>query len=238
MDTSEDGATRSNLQSKLHYITGLIKNSQLREARSLLIQLVKENPRSELSWLLLSQVVPETDVKIHCLEQALSINPANKSAWETLNQILASKNKVNLVGARINDEAKPFTDGEVESNLDGYLATKIISPIDKPTIPVETQSGSQAGTQPDRIEESQALNSEKSQDWQPSPLDHQNSPAQLMGAEPPPQPVEPTRPGSHVKKITPKSASKRMRKFGCSFGLVVLAIFLIGFIAIAVIYST
>lgn len=99
MDAPDDPqglASLGSLRSKLQYATDLIRDQRLREARTALIKIVKEYPSSERGWFLLCQVVPETDVKVHCLEQVLSINPANRSAWEQLNGILNGEVEVNL----------------------------------------------------------------------------------------------------------------------------------------------
>lgn len=54
------------------------------EARQLLAQAIKANPRSETAWLWMSGVVQTNEQRIHCLQQILAINPNNELAIKGL----------------------------------------------------------------------------------------------------------------------------------------------------------
>ncbi|HTP09132.1 MAG TPA: hypothetical protein VMP08_12830 [Anaerolineae bacterium] len=58
-------------------------------ARPLLIEVVKQQPRSEEGWLLLSQAVTEQQQKIDCLQRVLRINPGNVEAQARLRKLLS-----------------------------------------------------------------------------------------------------------------------------------------------------
>ncbi len=58
-------------------------------ARSLLIEVVKQESNSEEGWLLLSQAVTEQQQKIDCLQRVLRINPDNAEAQARLRQLLS-----------------------------------------------------------------------------------------------------------------------------------------------------
>lgn len=53
----------------------LAKSGQKIEARNLLLELVEDNPKHELAWIWLSQLVDDPEDRIIALENALTINP-------------------------------------------------------------------------------------------------------------------------------------------------------------------
>ncbi len=53
---------------------------QKEEARQLLVQVLRANPRSEAGWLWMSAVVDTRAERVHCLKQVLAINPASEMA--------------------------------------------------------------------------------------------------------------------------------------------------------------
>lgn len=61
----------------------LVKSGQRREARSLLLEILKTDPENEQAWLWLSGVVGK-EKQIYCLEKVLSINPNNQTARKAL----------------------------------------------------------------------------------------------------------------------------------------------------------
>jgi len=67
--------------------TEAIKNGENGQARSLLDELVMKDPKNEQAWMLLSEVVPNLNEIIDCLQQVLAINPGNKVGIERLNQL-------------------------------------------------------------------------------------------------------------------------------------------------------
>ncbi len=62
-----------------------IRARNLTEARRLLVEAVRREPRHEKSWLALASVLSDMSQAIDCLERVLIINPANATAKEWLN---------------------------------------------------------------------------------------------------------------------------------------------------------
>ena len=62
-----------------------IRARNLIEARRLLVEAVRREPRHEKSWLALASVLSDMSQAIDCLERVLIINPANGTAKEWLN---------------------------------------------------------------------------------------------------------------------------------------------------------
>ena len=58
-------------------------------ARPLLIEVVRQQPKSEEAWWLLSQAVTEQQQKIDCLQRVLRINPGNVEAQKRLRLLLS-----------------------------------------------------------------------------------------------------------------------------------------------------
>ncbi|MFZ1397004.1 MAG: hypothetical protein WAS33_08915, partial [Candidatus Promineifilaceae bacterium] len=91
------------------------------QARELLLSLVENNPRHELAWLWLSELVPEPEDKIIALENALTLNPERpqtktrlaqlRQKYPHLNQPTA--NHFSLNGHYPNPEALLVTDEEL-----------------------------------------------------------------------------------------------------------------------------
>src|SRR5512146_2564904 len=57
------------------------------QARQLLQEAVKRDPRSEPAWLWLSSVAKDYQERIFCLKQLLAINPNNENAIKGLKQL-------------------------------------------------------------------------------------------------------------------------------------------------------
>jgi tetratricopeptide (TPR) repeat protein len=64
----------------LRHAVAAARAGQKNEARRLLIQVLKADPRSEQAWIWMSSVVDQPAERIHCLKQVLSINPGNDLA--------------------------------------------------------------------------------------------------------------------------------------------------------------
>ncbi len=236
MDEHQGGDPPEDLRLRIQHATELIRKQRLREARTVLIQVVKEHPRSEQSWLLLSQVVPETDVKVHCLEQVLSINPVNKSAWENLNRILTGGEEVNLVGAG-RDDAEQFNEEGPELDSDTNLATKILSPIDKPTLPIEKQGVLEIRREPEVVEDISVQNVAKVPRESKPPEEYHPPPVITEHLNSTPLPVD----GPHLTPdetpTQPKPPPPRRNSFSCSAAMIILAFFLLAaLVGVAVIY--
>ncbi len=66
---------------------GAAKAGQVAQARSILKQIIEQEPRNETAWLWLSGVVETDEQRIICLENVLAINPHNKAAQRGLNAL-------------------------------------------------------------------------------------------------------------------------------------------------------
>jgi hypothetical protein len=62
------------------------KTGQRQKARDLLLALVEQEPRNEMAWLWLSEVVDDLEDKMIALENALTINPGRLQARTRLEQ--------------------------------------------------------------------------------------------------------------------------------------------------------
>jgi membrane protein YdbS with pleckstrin-like domain len=65
------------------------RRNDLSNARSLLSQAIKADPRNEEAWLLFADVAEKKDHAIYSLEQVLKINPVNMEALDRLNTLKA-----------------------------------------------------------------------------------------------------------------------------------------------------
>ena len=57
------------------------------QARNLLSQIIKANPRDEDAWLLLAEVAEKPEHATYCLDQVLKLNPVNMLAVERLHAL-------------------------------------------------------------------------------------------------------------------------------------------------------
>lgn len=57
------------------------------QARTLLSQIIKANPRDEDAWLLLAEVAEKPEHATYCLDQVLKLNPVNMLAVERLHAL-------------------------------------------------------------------------------------------------------------------------------------------------------
>lgn len=64
-----------------------IRMGEIDKARSLLIDVLKQNPRDEDAWLWMSRCVTETEQKRYCFEKVLKLNPQNQQAIRSLSRL-------------------------------------------------------------------------------------------------------------------------------------------------------
>lgn len=64
-----------------------IRVGEIDKARSLLIEVLKQNPRDEDAWLWMSRCVTETEQKRYCFEKVLKLNPRNQQAIRSLSRL-------------------------------------------------------------------------------------------------------------------------------------------------------
>ncbi|MDW8325110.1 MAG: tetratricopeptide repeat protein [Anaerolineales bacterium] len=81
-----------------------IRERQLDEARRLLTEAVRADPRHENAWLALASALTDVNQAIDCLERVLVINPNNKTAQEWLKLALRERARQEAV-AEVESEA-------------------------------------------------------------------------------------------------------------------------------------
>lgn len=65
----------------------LIRAGNIDEARPLLIEYLKQNPKDEDAWLWMSRCVTEVEQKRYCFEKVLKLNPQNPHAIKGLERL-------------------------------------------------------------------------------------------------------------------------------------------------------
>ena len=65
----------------------LIEAHENRQARALLVELLKTEPTNDTAWVYLATVVDTEEQRVKCLEEALKHNPRNKTAQKALARI-------------------------------------------------------------------------------------------------------------------------------------------------------
>jgi hypothetical protein len=77
----------------------LIRAGKIAEARAILIEVLKQNPRNDYAWLCMTLCVAEVEQKRYCFQKVLKINPQNQHAIAGL--------------ARLNNPIVPLTQPQV-----------------------------------------------------------------------------------------------------------------------------
>src|SRR3990172_11804650 len=90
-------------QALLNQASAAIQAKQFDQARALLMQHLRLNPRSEAGWLALASVMDDMDKAIDCLQRVLAINPNNATAREWLDFAEQEKARKDVV-AELNAE--------------------------------------------------------------------------------------------------------------------------------------
>ncbi len=58
----------------------LIRAGNIAQARTILIEVLKQNPRNDYAWLCMTLCVTEVEQKRYCFQKVLKINPQNQHA--------------------------------------------------------------------------------------------------------------------------------------------------------------
>lgn len=82
------------IEQQLHAGIVLAKAGKNSEAREVLGQVVKNNPRSVLGWLWLAGVVETKEQQRYCLEKVLQLNPQNQVVRRVLTQLKIAEPRV------------------------------------------------------------------------------------------------------------------------------------------------
>jgi hypothetical protein len=99
-------------------------------ARPLLIEVVRQQPKSEEAWWLLSQAVTEQQQKIDCLQRVLRINPGNVEAQTRLRLLLSLPEERSVPIGRAATPDRPVP----------IVAPPITSPSEPPPLAVPPQA--------------------------------------------------------------------------------------------------
>lgn len=76
-----------NTEQLLQQAFSLAKVGQRTEAKKILSQLVRDDPRNARAWYILSQVVEQPERQIFCLKKVLEIDPGNTKAVQRLQKL-------------------------------------------------------------------------------------------------------------------------------------------------------
>ena len=102
-----------------HQAVAAIKANQNEQARILLVEVVRANPRHEQAWLALASVLTDMDQAIDCLKRVLAMNPNNATAKEWM--VFAEQEK-----------ARQEAVAEMEAEAQALPAATPDIPLDEP----------------------------------------------------------------------------------------------------------
>jgi hypothetical protein len=121
------------LPERLRTAAELIKNSQIKEARSIIASYIRQYPSSDEAWFLLSYVAPQKGLQVDCLMRVLSLNPNHTEA----------KNRL----ARLNPPSQAATLSAYSQFTESQKTEDSISPALQ-TLPEENPTPSQSPAMP------------------------------------------------------------------------------------------
>jgi hypothetical protein len=75
------------MASMLEEAVAHIRAGNIEQARPLLVEVIKQNPRDENAWLWMTKCVTEPEKKRYCFERVLQINPQNQHAIRGLERL-------------------------------------------------------------------------------------------------------------------------------------------------------
>ena len=68
------------MSTPLEQAVAFIRAGNIAEARTILIEVLKQNPRDDYAWLCMTLCVTEVEQKRYCFQKVLKINPQNQHA--------------------------------------------------------------------------------------------------------------------------------------------------------------
>src|SRR5215210_282952 len=71
----------------LEQAVALIRAGNIAGARTILIEVLKQNPGNDYAWLCMTICVPEVEQKRYCFQKVLRINPQNQHAIAGLTRL-------------------------------------------------------------------------------------------------------------------------------------------------------
>ena len=127
-------------QAQFEKAINAIRKGDPEEGRSILIALLKSNPRNELAWLWLARSLPDDKQRIAALEQCIKVNPESETARRTLEQLKTRRSPT---------QPKPNptqVSRPISGPLPGRSAVEPAPPTPKPTPLTDRISRSSAST--------------------------------------------------------------------------------------------
>lgn len=112
-----------------------IQAGRLAEARALLANVVRQNPKSEQAWVLLSRTLTDPKQKTECLERVLRLNPNNAEALAALTALKPSAPPPNTPSPSVPPplaKVSPFTTNDLGPELDKPPAPPVARPVATP----------------------------------------------------------------------------------------------------------
>jgi hypothetical protein len=121
------------MSDKLQQAINLIKSGDKQNGECLLAEVLRADPRNQMAWLWMSEVVTNDEQRLYCLERVLKINPDHQLAQQGLAQ-LQREQRTQAAPTELSQQPTSFAAGVSESE-------------DKP--PGEPQTATSAGQVPD-----------------------------------------------------------------------------------------
>lgn len=81
---------------KLLEAISLIEDENEEDARQLIQEVIKGDPKDEAAWLWLESITVDEEEKRVCLQNVLSLNPKNQIARKRLNELSVSQQQINI----------------------------------------------------------------------------------------------------------------------------------------------
>jgi hypothetical protein len=136
--------------------TRYIQNGDFKAAQSLLANYLRENPRSDQAWYLLSLSMETEERQIECLKRAVAFNPANAQAQNRLKQLIPPRRAASApLFFEAEDDtpssqiaSEQFSPGQTAKQPD-YEAWEPLDPVTPPQNPTTARMKSKS-SQPTR----------------------------------------------------------------------------------------
>ena len=185
-------------------------------ARQLLAQALREQPNSEMAWMMMSTVVEQPDRKRDCLERVLRINPSNDAARERLAELEAPEAQAEIEPTPLPEppEGAPLSARTVRSSAEAEpAAPPEPEPAAAPAaseMPAETKAAAPPADSPDAASGA-APEAEPAAPSGPDAVATEETTSEAAAAAPSPEsadelpPAEPAPEGETMPSLQPAS---------------------------------